>query len=167
MNAQQRKFLVDKVTERTKVQIKILKESIPETLNLNVYMLHRVMSNDFEIKPVEELKKAVLDKALRAGREKGPREDWLGNAWGSASRKNVAFELDEFFVIPEEYLKMQQERRDEQRKVEAEIHALQIQLETLEVRIMLASDKALQKLINEVDDMGDINLIDTRIKLLQ
>jgi hypothetical protein len=44
---------------------------------------------------------------------------------------------------------------------------LQIQLETLEVRIMVASDKALQKLINEVDDMGDISLIDTRIKLLE
>lgn len=166
MNSTQRKFLVDKVTERTKAQIQILRDTIPESLNLNVYMLHRVMSNDFEIKSQEELRKVVLDKAIKAGKEKQHREDWLGNTWGSASRKNVAFELDEFFVIPEEYLKMREDREEEKRKVEEQIRLLQIQLETLEIRIMVASDKALQKLINEVDDMGDINLIDTKIKLL-
>lgn len=167
MNSTQRKFLVDKVTERTKAKIQALRDSIPESLSLNVYMLHRVMSNDFEIKSQEELKKLVLEKALKAGQNKQYREDWLGNAWGVANKGNVAFTLDEFFVIPKEYLDMRQAREEAKRKVEEQIRLLQIQLETLEVRIMVASDKTLQKLINEVDDMGDISLIDTRIKLLE
>jgi predicted transport protein len=167
MNSTQRKFLVDKVTERTKAKIEALRGSIPESLSLNVYMLHRVMSNDFEIKSQEELKRMVLEKALKAGQNKQYREDWLGNAWGVANKGNVAFTLDEFFVIPKEYLDMRQEREEARIKVEEQIRLLQIQLETLEVRIMVASDKTLQKLINEVDDMGDISLIDTRIKLLE
>jgi hypothetical protein len=167
MNSTQRKFLVDKITERTKAKISDLRNSIPEAVSLNVYMLHKVMSNDFEIKPIEELKKIVLEKALKAGQSKEFREDWLGNAWGTANKKNVAFELKEFFVIPEEYLEMQRKRQEEIDKVWDQIRVLQIQLETLEVRIMVASDKVLQKLINEVDDMGDISLIDTRIKLIE
>lgn len=167
MNSTQRKFLIDKVTERTKSKIDALRDSIPESLSLNVYMLHMVMSNDFQIKSQEDLKKIVLEKALKAGQNKQYREDWLGNAWGVANRSNVAFTLDEFFIIPEEYLKMREEREQQKRIVEEQIRQLQIQLETLEVRIMVASDKTLQKLINEVDDMGDISLVDTRIKLLE
>lgn len=167
MNSAQRKFLIDKITKGTEAKIKAYRDSIPESISLNVYMLHKVMSNDFEIKSQDDLKKIVLEKALKAGQNKQIREDWLGNAWGSANRNNVAFTLDEFFVIPEEYLRMREEREELRRKAEEQIRLLQIQLETLEVRIMVASDKTLQKLINEVDDMGDISLIDTRIKLLE
>jgi hypothetical protein len=37
----------------------------------------------------------------------------------------------------------------------------------LDREAVVASDKSLEKLVNEVDDMGDISLMDTRIKLLQ
>ena len=166
MTSTQRKYLVDKITERIKANIRILASSKPEGISLNVYMLHRVMSNDFEIKSNEELKKIVLEKALKAGQEKKVREDWLGNAWGMANKNNVGFTLKEFFVIPQEYLDMVEQRQIEVDKINAEISALYVQLETMEVRIMLASDKALQNIVNDVDDLGDIRLIDSKIKLV-
>lgn len=166
MNSTQRKYLVDKITERIKSKIKSLEDSKPEAISLNVYMLHMVMSNDFEIKSNEELKKIVLEKALKAGQNKQYKEDWLGNAWGSASKGNVAFELKEFFVIPQEYLDLMEKRQIEINKIYAEISDLRLQLETMEVRIMLASDKALQNIVNDVDDLGDIRLIDSKIKLI-
>jgi hypothetical protein len=129
-------------------------------------MLHKVMSNNFEIKSNEELKKIVLEKALKAGQDKHYIEDWLGNTWGTANKKNVAFYLNEFFIIPKEYLDMIEKREIEKNKIYAEISELQIQLETMEVRIMLASDKALQNIVNDVDDLGDIRLIDNKIKLI-
>lgn len=167
MNSTQRKYLVDKITEKAKARIEALKKSIPESISLNVYMLHRVMSDDFEIKSIIDLKKIVLEKALKAGQNKSYREDWLGNAWGTSSKTNVAFTLDEFFVVPEEYKKMVQDREQEKDKINQEISQLSQQIETLEIRIMLASDKNLQKIVSEVDDMGDISLIDTKIKLLE
>ena len=166
MNSTQRKYLVDKITERIKAKIKALEGNKPEAISLNVYMLHRVMSNDFEIKSKEELKKVILEKALKAGQNKSYREDWLGNAWGNASKGNVSFDLKEFFIIPQEYLDMIEKRQLEINKINAEISDLVIQLETMEVRIMLASDKALQNIVNDVDDLGDIRLIDSKIKLI-
>ena len=47
-----------------------------------------------------------------------------------------------------------------------EIDLLKVQLDTIEVRVQLASDKTLQNLVNEVDDMGSLSLIDTKLKLL-
>lgn len=166
MNSTQRKYLVDKITDRIKAKIGVLKDSKPEQISLNVYMLHRVMSNDFEIRPIEDLRKIILEKALKAGQDKSYRDDWLGNAWGTASKKNVAFDLLEFFVIPAEYLEMVDKRRLEVAKIDEQIRDFSNQLEALEVRIMLASDKALQSLVNDVDDLGDIRLIDSKIKLI-
>lgn len=166
MNTTQRKYLVDKITERIKAKIKALEDTMPEGISLNVYMLHRVMSNDFEIKTNEELKKVILEKALKAGQNKSYREDWLGNAWGTASKGNVSFYLSEFFIIPQEYLDMIENRKVEMNKIYAQIADLNTQLETMEVRIMLASDKALQNIVNDVDDLGDIRLIDSKIKLI-
>ncbi len=166
MNAAQRKYLVDKIQEKTKIRIRALEASRPESISLNVYMLHRVMSNDFEIKSNDELKKIILEKALKAGQEKQYKEDWLGNSWGTATKGNVAFTLQEFFVIPQEYLDMIDERNKKRKEIDQQIHDLSMQMEAIEMRIMLASDKTLQTIINEVDDMGDISLIDTKIKLL-
>jgi hypothetical protein len=166
MNTVQRKFIIDKLTEKTKLRIDILKKSVPELLSLNVNMLHQVMSNDFEIKNTEELKKLILEKALKAGSDKGIREDWLGNSWNSGNRIGVHFTFDEFFIIPEKYIKLREEREAIVTSINKEIGELQLQLETLEVRIMVASDKTLSTLINEVDDMGSISLIDTRLKML-
>jgi len=166
MNSTQRKYLVDKITERVRAKIKNLKDSQPQGISLNVYMLHKVMSNDFEIKSNEELKKIVLEKSLKAGQNQTYREDWLGNAWGTASKNNVAFNLDEFFIIPKEYSDMIEKRKEEISAINKEIAELQTQLETLEIRVMLASDKALQGIVNDVDDMGDIRLIDNKIKLI-
>jgi hypothetical protein len=166
MNTVQRKYIIDKLTEKTKLTIELLKKSVPEPLSLNVNILHRVMSNDFEIRTTEELKKIILEKALKAGSNKNIREDWLGNSWGTSNRTGVHFTFDEFFIIPEEYIKLREEREAAVKSVEAEIRTLQVQLETLEIRIMVASDKTLQTLINEVDDMGSVTLIDTKLKLL-
>lgn len=125
MNTTQRKYLIDKITQRTKSKIEELRSSIPETISLNAHMFHKVISNDFEIQPIEE-----------------------------------------FFIVPDEYRKWIEERQKIEVEIQNKINALYLQLETLEIRIMIASDKTLQKLISEVDDMGDISLVDTKIKLL-
>lgn len=167
MNATQRKFLVEKMTEVSKRKIQLLRDSKPERANINVYMLHKVLSNDFEIKSTDELKKIILEKALKAGKDKNFREDWLGNSWGSSNRNGVHFTFSEFFVVPEEYKNMIDEREREIKAIDEEINQIQSMVDTLEVRIMVASDSKLDKLINDIDNMGDISLIDTKIKLLK
>jgi len=162
MNQAQRNFLIKKIEETIKARVKALEDSKPEYPSLNNYLLHAVMSGNFELQPNEEIKKILLQKALNA---KG-NEDWLGNHWGMANKSLVAFKADEIFVIPEEYRERARICREKQSELQEQISTLRIQSETLITRIQLASDKTLQKMINEVDDMGDISLIDTKLKYL-
>lgn len=162
MNQSQRNFLIKKIEDTVKSKIKNLEDSKPEYPCLNNYLLHAVMSGNFELKPNEKIKKILLQKALNA---KG-NEDWLGNYWGMANKSLVAFKADEIFVIPDEYRERAENCKIKQCEIQEQINTLRIQSETLITRIQLASDKTLQKMINEVDDMGDISLIDTKLKYL-
>jgi hypothetical protein len=67
---------------------------------------------------------------------------------------------------PEGLDKLKEEYNSKKDEIEKQINELEKQLEMLEIRINLASDKTLQTMINEIDDMGNISLLDTKIKYL-
>lgn len=94
------------------------------------------------------------------------RDDWMGNSWGSANKGDIHFRAIDFFIVPDEFKVLYDEYKDKREKAEKEISALYIQTDSLITRIQLASDKTLQAMINEVDDMGDISLFDTKLKQL-
>lgn len=162
MNQTQRKFLINKIEESARVNRKVLESSMPEAPSLNNYLLHAVMSNNFEIKSTEALKEMIRQMALKAGN----REDWMGNHWGNASKDGIHFKARDFFVVPEEYQKLANEYREKRNKIEKEIIDLTVQVDGLITRIQLASDKTLQTMINEIDDMGNISLFDTKLREL-
>lgn len=161
MNQSQRNFLIKKIEDTVKAKIDSLESSKRKAPSINNYLLHAVMSGNFEIKSTEEIKAVLLQKALQASGN----EDWLGNHWGMANKSLVAFKADEIFVLPSEFKKLQDDTIEYNKKIYSEIHQLKVQSDSLITRIQLASDKTLQKMINEVDDMGDISLFDTKLKL--
>jgi len=162
MNQSQRNFLIKKIEKSAKDQIDALRSSIPNSPSLNNYLLHAVMSGNFDIKSKDEIKEVIRQKALKAKE----REDWLGNSWHSTSKKSVVFEAEEIFIIPEEYKSLASEYIKSRNEIEANIRTISLQLDSLITRIQLASDKTLQTMINEVDDMGNISLFDEKLKLL-
>lgn len=162
MNQAQRNFLIKKIEETAKVRIDALKRSVPEAPSLNNYLLHAVMSNNFEIKNTEQLKEMIRQFALKATN----RDDWMGNSWGSATKDGIHFRAKDFFIVPDEYQKLYDDYKAAKDKANEEIYLTQIQADTLITRIQLASDKTLQSMVNEVDDMGNLSLIDTKLKAL-
>jgi superfamily I DNA and/or RNA helicase len=162
MNQAQRNFLIKKIEESIKNKIKALDNNKPEPPSLNNYLLHAVMSGNFNLRSTDEIKKTLTDKALKA---KG-NEDWLGNRWGMATKNNISFTADEIFIIPEEYKILFEQFKASTTEINQKIHDISVQGESLITRIQLASDKTLQTVINEIDDMGNISLMDTKLKLL-
>lgn len=162
MNNTQRKFLIDKIQKQVNLRIDALRYKESNCPSLNNWILHAVLSNNFELKSISEIKETLRQKALKAN----DRDDWLGNKWMSGNKENVVFTIDQIFVVPDEYA-VKRKEYDEQLKADnEEIRNLSIQADTLITRIQLASDKTLQTMINEVDDMGNISLMDTKLKLL-
>ena len=165
MNQAQRNFLIKKIQNNVNATVKLLRDSIPDSPNFSNVLLHAVLSGKFEIQPNEKIKEVILSKAKTA--KSG--QDWLSKSrysFSGSDKGDVTFEIKDIFVLPEEYYNLEQEYIEKNRKTNEQIHHIQVQAESLITRIQLASDKTLQTMINEVDDMGNISLMDSKLKLL-
>lgn len=85
---------------------------------------------------------------------------------GYEKETHIKMIVEDLIIIPDNFKTLKDDATVHNQAIEQKVNELKIQAESLETRIQLASDKTLQKMINEVDDMGDISLIDTKIKLL-
>lgn len=163
MNQAQRTFLIKKIEETTKKKVEELKKQVPEHPSISNYLFHAVMKNEFELQSIDSLKEIIRNKALNAKED----SNWLSEErMGWQSKSTIRLSIQELFVIPDEYTKVYNEYTEKKEKIYEEINIIKMQSETLITRIQLASDKVLQTMINEVDDMGNISLMDTKIKSL-
>jgi hypothetical protein len=163
MNQVQRKFLIDKITAKTKQKIKDLHDQKIDMPNASNWIFKTILANELEIQSKEHILKVLLEKAL-ASKEKS---DWLNDDRSSWDKQvTVKLNLKDLIVLPEDFYKQMEIARAHNTEISNKIQVLQSQLETIELRIQLSSDKTLQKMINEVDDMGELSLIDTKLKLL-
>lgn len=168
MNNTQRKYLTDTISAKIQGRIKEIETGKMEVPNLSAYVLHLILSNNFEIKNTESIREILMQKALKGASSQRPAEFLSsGDRWGGSGGFNkVAFTIEELFILPESYQKLINEAHEHNFSIQEQTNKLRMQMEGLITRITLASDSTLQKMINEVDDMGDISLIDMKIKLL-
>lgn len=163
MNQAQRSFLIKKIQDTNKVIIDAYRNAMPERPNLSNYLLNAVMSGTFQIKTTEEIKDAIRKKALNS-----TRSNWMAgkHAFNSTSETEITIACGDIFIIPEEYRLLENEYQAKVKALNDKIGERQQQMETLIFRIQLASDKVLQQLISQVDDMGNLSLFDEKLKLL-
>ncbi len=165
MNQAQRNFLIKKIEDQVKITCDALKEQKPEQPNLNNWLLHAVLSDNFELQSIESIKETLRQKALNATRD----VNWLTgereSGWGGNGR-GVGFKVSEIFILSDDYKQKRDSFLAASNGIDEKIKTVRMQAETLITRIQLASDKTLDKMINEVDDMGDISLMDTKIRYL-
>lgn len=163
MNQSQRNFLINKIKENIKVRVGALEGAKPEYPNMANYLFHAVMNNTLKIQPQEKILEVVRQKALKAKSGSNWLED--NRSWGSLERV-VKFQISEIFILPDDYNKMLEDYMVRIADINVKIADIRIAGDSLITRIQLASDKTLQTMINEVDDMGDISLMDDKLKLL-
>ncbi len=164
MNSVQRKFLIEKIQTETKNRINLLekqKETFPSASN---YVFKAILDGKLKLKPAEHTLNILKQRALPA--KEG--NNWLsGDAMGWSKERAINFyNYSDILEMPEDYNIELKRVKEVNSKIEAQIEELKMYLNGIEMRIQLASDSTLKKLINEVDDMGDIKLIDTQVKLL-
>jgi len=164
MNQAQRNFLIQKIRDGVNAQVKLIEGNKEEPPSLSNYLLHAVMAGTFEIITNDQIKELIRKKALNS---KANSDSWMSrdSGWGSSDKK-LAFDPKDFFILPEEYKKLWDEHRIRQEQIHQEVNDLKIKTDGLITRIQLASDKTLQAMINEIDDMGNITLMDTTLKSL-
>lgn len=164
MNAQQRKFLIEKINKETKQKIEELKSKKISYPNANNYLFKSILSDTLKLKSEEHILSVLKARAMDSKDGK----DWLTNdnsGWGSRVDV-VKIGIVDLIELPEDFRNKIEEVRLHNDEIQKEIDLLQVQLNSIEMRVQLASDKVLQKLINEVDDMGQLSLVNTTLKSL-
>lgn len=163
MNQAQRKYLIDKISGRTREKISELKSKKKEYPNASNFIFKAILSDKLELRSNDHILGVLKQRALSS--KEGA--NWLTEDRNSWENKGmVKLRMRDLIVIPDDFDKMQEEVKAFNEEIDNQIAFLQSQLDTIELRIQLASDKTLQKMINEVDDMGELSLIDTKLKLL-
>jgi hypothetical protein len=164
MNAQQRKFLIEKINKETKQKIEELKSKKIDYPNANNYLFKAILSDTLKLKSEQHILSVLKARAMDSKDGK----DWLTNEHsGWASRVDVVkIGIVDLIDLPEDFRNKIEEVRLHNNEIQKEIDLLQVQLNSIEMRVQLASDKVLQKLINEVDDMGELSLVNTTLKSL-
>lgn len=165
MNQAQRTFLIKKIEETTKSHIAALEHEKPNYPNLEKYLLNAIMSEKFELQSTEHLRQAIINKVLNMKESDKLLGDSRNMSWGE-NHKVITIKVEDVFVIPAAFQELKDAYKAKHSEVSEKVRQIQVQADTLITRIQLASDKTLDKMINEVDDMGDISLMDTKIKLL-
>jgi hypothetical protein len=163
MNTAQRKFLIERIQQKVKDKIEELKKTLLEHPSASNYIFKAVLNNKLELQPKEVILDAIKGKALKA--KEG--YNWLSDeSMGWNKEREIRLLLEKLIVLPDDYKEELEKVRTHNKIINEEISQLKLQLDTIEVRVQLASDKTLQNLVNEVDDMGSLSLIDTKLKLL-
>jgi hypothetical protein len=163
MNTAQRKFLIERIQKKVKDKIEILKKEKLQYPSASNYIFKAIMNNELKLQSEECILNAIKEKALKA--KEG--ENWMSeDRIGFEKESTIKLMFRGLIVVPEDYKTEYDRVSDFNKSIQNQIAELNIQLDTIEVRVQLASDKTLQKLINEVDDMGDLSLVDTKLKLL-
>ena len=163
MNQSQRNFLVEKIEGSVDVKIRALKDSLPEPPHLVNFIYHKVMSGNFDIQDKDVLKSIITDRCINTPSDKEWNTSTRGG-WDKSSK--IEFKLADFFIIPAEFQEKIDKYNIETEETRQQINLIQSQADTLIVRIKLASNSTLESMIREVDDMGNISLMDTKLKAL-
>ena len=163
MNTTQRKFLIERIQQKTKDKIKELDKCIINYPSIDNYIFKIILTDNLELQPSEVILSSLKAKAIRA--KAG--ENWLSeDRMGAYKSTTIRIDIEELIKLPKDYNNELKRVKEHNIKINEEIKLLKIQLETIEVRIQLASDKTLHNLINEIDDMGSLSLLDEKLKML-
>lgn len=175
MNAVQRKFLVDKIELTFKKQVEAIEKTVPEKPSMNRYLIGAFLDGSIKILDSKRIKdnlkkyvKALGSKELIKDSSTNYRR--YKNSWDYDNDD----EEDEMMMvvpshimeIPKTYIeatKEYTEKRDAARKA---INALRTQRDTLVLKINIGSNQILDKLIMQVDSLGDLDLFSNQLSLI-
>jgi hypothetical protein len=165
MNQSQRKFLIDRIESQVTKQIDAIKrDDTEQPPSLENYFYGLALSGKLEIQSQEHIKQVICERAMKHTSSRYS-ETWLGTSQGDMmQRASVKIKIRDIFVVPKEYDELWDEYKRKEAEKQERIRQLRVECDTLVTRIQLASDKTLEKMISEVDDMGDISLMDTKLK---
>lgn len=169
MNQDQRKFLIERVNKTFKNQEQQIDKELPTKPSLNNYLVAAFLDNSIRFNDIEVLKRKMREAVLRMGTgdvliEKRRTTDWRNSnkrEEDDVCQVNAA----DLFIIPENYLAALAEYEAKKAAVEEKLKNLESQRDTILLKIQIGSNQVLDKLITQVDNLADLNIMNQQFLL--
>jgi hypothetical protein len=165
MNQDQRKFLIERVNKTFMMQKKKIEDNKLIKPSLNNYLVAAFLDNSIQFNDIENLKVKMRETVLRYGASDKliqEKDDWRTERKGENTCNIIAEDL---FIIPESYKKALAEYQSEKDKQQQEIDQLEAQKDTILLKIQIGSNQVLDKLITQVDNLADLNIMNSQFLL--
>lgn len=162
VNQKQREFLIAAVDKQFKAEREKLGQRKPVAPSLNNYLTAAILDGSFDMHSPS----AIRESIRRRVRDLGKGESLLdgsGRHWGR-SRDNdegddvIALPARLLFVAPPEYAKALSEYEKAMEKWKQEDSALESAVNAMRLKIQIGSDKALETLISQADQLCSMSL---------
>jgi hypothetical protein len=167
MNQDQRKFLIKQVEATFARQLdKLVK---PEPPSLNNYLVAAVLDGTIQYKSIDVLRNSVKRAVLALG----PSDTFVQYAdrWHRKRRVDdeeaptLTMAPDVIFVYPRAYLEAEEEYEQKREEYQEAVATLENLRDTIVMKIQIGSNEVLDRLIRDVDNMGDLRVINTQLLL--
>lgn len=165
MNQKQRDYLMDSINNTCNEQIKKLNGTIPDKPSLNNYLVASFLDNTVQFADINILKKKMRESVIKMGKgEILVSTDNRGFYNNREDEKDYVKVIPEdLFIIPEQYKKAITVYEKKKKEIEKQINILENTKKTIMLKLQIGSNAILEKLIEQVDNMGDLSLINTQL----
>ena len=168
MNQEQRKFLIERVNKTFQVQKSKLEANKIEKPSLNNYLVAAFLDNSIQFNDIEKLKIKMRENVLRFGAYdkliKESKDRWE-NAGVNKDKDTCEIIAEDLFIIPESYKVALAEYEAYKKDIQDKINELEAQKDTILLKIQIGSNQILDKLITQVDNLADLNIMNSQFLL--
>jgi hypothetical protein len=168
MNQDQRKFLIERVNKTFQTQKSKLEAGKIERPSLNNYLVAAFLDNSIEFNDIEKLKVKMRETVLKYGTADKlvteARDRWDNNN-AYKDKNTCAIITEDLFVIPESYKKALAEYEAYKKDIQDKVEQLEAQKDTILLKIQIGSNQVLDKLVTQVDNLADLNIMNSQFLL--
>jgi hypothetical protein len=166
MNQEQRKFLTEQVQKTYNNQVSKLKEGIPEKPSLNNYLVAAFLDNTIKFNDIDILRSKMHETVLRFGiSDRLIKERDSYNRRHNQGSEIVEINPEDLFIIPQNYISAVSEYEELKTKIEKQIDELESTQRTIIMKIQVGSSAAMDKLVMQIDSVGDLNILNAQLML--
>lgn len=136
--------------------------------SLNNHLVASFLDGSAAFNDIEKLKEKIHQRVLKmsSGEVLIKTQNMTRGIMGGRKEENtIQLRAEDLFIIPESYTKELDEVLEHNAKIDEEIQYLGDMLNTIIMKIQIGSDKHLAPLIEDVENIGDLRLVNSQLLL--
>lgn len=164
MNRHQREYLTKRLQEQFSAQVQEHMKKCPKEPDLNNHLIVAFSSGNTKFADIEVFKERMRQMVLNMA-DGDKLIEYSSRAWRSSDKAFLKIPPEYLIELPASYVEAMKKYEADLQEYNTELERLSALQNTLEMKIMLADDKALSNLISEAGNLIDLSLVNSQLLL--